>query len=139
MYFTGEPQFPFGHGLSYTTFGLGNLATSRSAITLGGEVTVSLDVANTGPRDGDEVVQVYARFPASKVERPRKKLVGFARVAVTAGETRRVEIPLRGKDLAYWDTSRRAWALERAKLELMVGTSSADSALTLRATIDAGP
>jgi beta-glucosidase len=139
MYLVGEPQFPFGHGLSYTSFAFANLATSRLSISLGGELTVSVDVANTGARDGDEVVQVYGRFAGSKVERPRKKLVGFARVTVRPGETRRVEIPLRGRDLAYWDTARGTWGLERAKLELLVGNSSADTALTLRTTIDAGP
>jgi beta-glucosidase len=139
MYFEGEPQFPFGHGLSYTTFGFARLAASKPSIALGGELTVGVDVANTGARDGDEVVQLYARFVGSRVERPRKKLVGFARVTVKAGETRRVEIPLRGADLAYWDAARRAWALERARVELMAGSSSADAALTQRTTIDVAP
>jgi beta-glucosidase len=85
------------------------------------------------------VVQIYGRFVGSKVERPRKKLVGFARVTVKAGETRRVEIPLRGRDLAYWDATRDTWALERAKIELLAGSSSADSALTLHTTIDVAP
>jgi beta-glucosidase len=138
MYFAGEPQYPFGHGLSYTTFSLARLATSAASLGLAGELTVGVDVANTGARDGDEVVQLYARFPGSKVDRPRKKLVGLARVTVKAGETRRVEIPLRGRDLAYWDTTRRAWVLEKGKVELLAGSSSADSALTQRATIDAG-
>jgi beta-glucosidase len=99
---------------------------------------VSVDVANTGASEGDEVVQLYARFPGSKVDRPRNKLVGFARITVKAGETRRVEIPLRGRDLAYWEATRRAWALEKGKVELLAGSSSADAALTLRTTIDAG-
>ena len=102
-------------------------------------VTVSVDVANTGTRDGDEVVQVYARFIGSPVERPAKKLVGFARVTIPAGQTRRVDIPVRGADLAYWDVGRHAWALERARVELMVGNSSADAALTLRCAISVGP
>jgi beta-glucosidase len=100
---------------------------------------VSVDVTNTDARDGNEVVQLYARFPGSKVERPRKKLVGFARVTVRAGETRRVEIPFRGRDLAYWDTTRRAWALEKCKVEILAGSYSTDAALTLRMTIDTGP
>jgi beta-glucosidase len=139
MYFEGEPQFPFGHGLSYTTFAFANLRASRPSIALGGELVASVDVANTGARDGDEVVQIYARFPVSKVERPRKKLVGFARVTVAAGRNRRVEIPVRAADLAYWDVSRHAWALERGTLELMAGSSSADAALTQRTTIDVAP
>jgi beta-glucosidase len=139
MYFEGEPQYPFGYGLSYATFALSDLTTSAPRVTLAGEVTVGVDVANTGARDGDEVVQVYGRFVGSNVERPAKKLVGFARVTVAAGGKQRVTIPVRGSDLAYWDAGRHAWALERAKLELMAGTSSADSALTLRRTIEVGP
>jgi beta-glucosidase len=135
MYFRGEPQYPFGYGLSYTTFAFSNLAVSRPAIALADTVTVSVDVANTGTRDGDEVVQVYARFPGSPIERPAKKLVGFARVTIPAGQTRRVEIPVRGADLAYWDAGRHAWALERARVELMIGNSSSDAALTLNKTI----
>ena len=139
MYFKGEPQYPFGYGLSYTTFAFTELATSAPKITRASELTVSVDVANTGARDGDEVVQLYGRFVGSSVERPSKKLLGFARESVAAGQKRRVTIPLRGADLAYWDASRHAWALERAKLELMVGSSSADAALALRRTIDVGP
>ena len=76
MYFRGEPQYPFGYGLSYTTFAFANPGVSRPSIGLGDTVSVSVDVANTGKRDGDEVVQVYARFVGSPVERPAKKLVG---------------------------------------------------------------
>ena len=139
MYFRGDPQFPFGYGLSYTTFAFANLAVSRPSVGLPDTVTVSVDVANTGARDGDEVVQVYARVTGSPVERPAKKLVGFVRVTIPAGQTKRVDIPIRGADLAYWDVSRHAWALERARLELMVGNSSADAALTLRRVIDMRP
>jgi len=139
MYFRGEPQFPFGHGLSYTTFAFSNLEVSKPSIALADTVMVSVDVANTGKRDGDEVVQVYARFIGSPVERPLKKLVGFLRVTVKAGQTRRVEIPMRGADLAYWDATRHAWALERAQLELMVGSSSADAALTIKTTVAITP
>jgi beta-glucosidase len=135
MYFRGEPQYPFGYGLSYTTFALSNLAVSKPAIGLKDEVVVTVDVANTGARDGDEVVQVYAGFPGSSIERPAKKLVGFQRVTVAAGQTARVNIPVHGWDLAYWDVKRHAWALERSTVEFLVGNSSADSALTLRKAI----
>ena len=82
---------------------------------------------------------MYGRFIGSPVERPAKKLVGFARVTVPAGQTRRADIPVRGGDLAYWDVTRHAWALERAQLELMVGNSSADAALTLKRVIAVTP
>jgi beta-glucosidase len=139
MYFRGEPQFPFGHGLSYTTFTFANLAVSQNSIGLSGKLTVSVDVTNTGTREGDEVVQVYARVVGSSVERPAKKLVGFARVTIPAGQNRRVDIPIRGMDLACWDAGRHAWALERAKLEFMVGNSSSDAALTLKAAVAITP
>ncbi len=139
MYFRGEPQFPFGHGLSYTTFALANLTVSRPSIALADTVTVSVDVTNSGKVDGDEVVQVYARFVGSPIERAAKKLVGFARVTVPAGQTRRVGIPVRGGDLAYWDATRHGWALERAQLELLVGNSSADATLTLKTAITVTP
>jgi beta-glucosidase len=138
MYFKGEPQYPFGYGLSYTTFTLANLAVSKPSLALAGETTVSVDVTNTGSRDGDEVVQVYGRVVGSKVERPAKKLVGFRRVTVSAGQTRRVEIPVKGADVAYWDVAKHGWALEKATLELLVGNSSADASLTLKQTVGIG-
>jgi beta-glucosidase len=138
MYFQGEPQYPFGYGLSYTSFAYSDLATSAPKLTLAGEIAVSVEVANTGARDGDEVVQLYGRFVGSKVERPAKKLLGFARVTIPAGGRQRVTIPLRGADAAYWDAAKQAWALEPAKLELMVGGSSADAALAVRRTIGVG-
>ena len=139
MYARAEPQYPFGYGLSYTTFAFANLAVSKRSVALADTATVSVDVTNTGKRDGDEVVQVYARFPGSPIERPAKKLVGFARVTVAAGQTRRVGIPVRGTDLAYWDVARHAWALERTQVEFMVGNSSADAALTLKTAIAITP
>jgi beta-glucosidase len=139
MYFRGDPQYPFGYGLSYTTFAFSNLAVSRPSIALPDTVTVSVEVANTGTREGDEVVQVYARFIGSPIERPARKLVGFARVTIPANQTRRVEIAVRGADLAYWDAGRHGWALERARVELMVGNSSSDAALALRTTLAITP
>ena len=139
MYFRGEPQYPFGFGLSYTTFAMANPAVSRPSIGLADTVRVSVDVTNTGKRDGDEVVQVYARFPGSPIERPAKKLVGFARVTIAAGRTSRVDIPVRGTDLAYWDAGRHAWALERGRVEFMVGNSSSDAALTLKTAVAITP
>jgi beta-glucosidase len=66
MYFASEPQYPFGHGLSYTTFSLARLTTSAASVRLAGQSAVSVDAANTGARDGDEVVQLCARFPGSR-------------------------------------------------------------------------
>jgi len=100
---------------------------------LAGSVLVSLDVQNTGSRAGDEVVQLYVRpldaQPA--VKRPARALKGFARVHLEPGERRRVEITLRGSDVAYWNCEKQAWDLETGTLELCVGTSSRAQDLVL--------
>ncbi len=105
----------------------------------GGAVDVSVDLTNTGRRRGDEVVQLYVRYPASKVERPAKQLRGFRRVSLEPGETRTVRLPLAAADLAYWDSGRHAFVVEPGPVELLVGRSSADSDLTLRRTIVVAP
>jgi len=135
MYFKGEPLYPFGFGLSYTTFKLGNLKTSAPSVAKDGTVTVSVDVTNTGSRTGDAVVQLYVAYPHSKVERPRQELEGFQRVTVEAGQTKTVEIPLPASRLAFWDTKAGAFKVEAEPVKLMVGDSSAN--LPLNATVKA--
>jgi beta-glucosidase len=139
MYFKGEPQYPFGYGLSYARFSLANLTTSKPSIAGKEKVLVRVDVKNTGARAGDEVVQLYVRHVASKVDWPAKALKGFQRVTILPGQTRAVEISLRGADLAYWNVARHTWTVERGRVELMVGNSSADHDLTLRKTIAVAP
>jgi beta-glucosidase len=134
MYAKKEPQFAFGYGLSYTTFALSNL---RCADTLArdGTLEVSVDVANTGARAGDEIVQLYVRFPQSKVERAPKALKGFQRITVEPGKSATATIRLRAADLAYWDTAAHAWVVEPGPVELLVGNSSRAADLTLRKTV----
>jgi beta-glucosidase len=86
MYFKGQPLYPFGFGLSYTTFAYSNLRTSASRLAKDGQITVSVNVRNTGKRDGQEVVQLYVKHLGSKVERPIKELRGFQRVALKAAQ-----------------------------------------------------
>ena len=126
MYFKGQPLYPFGYGLSYTTFAYSNLHTSAPRLAKDGKITVSVTVSNTGKRDGQEVVQLYVKHMGSKVERPIKELRGFQRIALKAGETKTVQIPLAAKDLAYWDAPSQKWVVEDEKVNLMVGGSSAD-------------
>jgi beta-glucosidase len=126
MYFKGEPLYPFGYGLSYTTFRCSNLSTSSSQLAKDGIVTVSVDVTNTGSRTGDDVVQLYVKHLGSKVERPREELKGFQRVTVQPGETRAVQIPLEASNLTYWDEKLQQFLLEGELIEVMVGDSSAD-------------
>jgi beta-glucosidase len=133
MYFRDEPLYPFGFGLSYTTFKFTNLKTSASSIKKAGTVTVSVDVTNTGSCAGDAVVQMYVKYPHSKVERPREELEGFKRVTVDAGQTKTVEILLPASRLAYWNTKAGAFEMETGPLDVMVGDSSAN--LPLSATL----
>ncbi len=126
MYFKGEPLYPFGFGLSYTTFKYSNLKTSSAQMAKDGNVTVSVDVTNTGSMAGDAVAQLYVKHLKSKVERPREELKGFQRVSVQPNETKTVTIPLKAADLAYWDEKSGKFQVESEPVSLMVGESSAD-------------
>jgi beta-glucosidase len=126
MYFKDTPLYPFGYGLSYSTFEYSNLKISSAILPEDGEIKVSVDIKNTGKLDGDEVVQLYVRFIDSKVERPLKQLRGFARVNIKAGETKNVVIPLKGEDLAYWNEKNHGFTVEAGKVELLIGASSQD-------------
>ncbi len=139
MYFQGEPQYAFGYGLSYTSFAYANLRTSGPRLSRNGSVDVTVDVTNTGARSGEDVVQLYVRYPASKVARPGKQLRGFQRVDLAAGETTSVTIPLPAAELAYWDAAAHAWVVEPGPVELLVGRSSRDADLTLRGAVTVEP
>jgi len=130
MYFKGEPLYPFGFGLSYTTFRYANLRASSKQIAKDGSVTVSVDLTNTGDRAGDEVVQLYVKHMGSKVERPSEELKGFRRVTLKPSETKMVEIPLKAADLAYWDVKQGSFEVETEPVSVMVGESSKDIKLT---------
>ena len=129
MYFKGDPLYPFGYGLSYTTFRYSNLKTSASELGANGSLTVSVEVTNTGLRAGDEVVQLYCRHLHSKVPRPKEELKGFRRVYLGPGETKSVEIPLAASKLAYWDEKNERWEVEKRPVEVMVGRSAQDTQL----------
>jgi beta-glucosidase len=133
MYFNGQPLYPFGFGLSYSTFTYSNLKVSAPALAAGTPTTVSVDVTNDSRRDADEVVQLYASYRSSKVPRPRHQLVGFGRLSIASGETKTVRLPLRAEQLAYWEESRHEFVVEPGVVELMVGASSTD--IRLRATL----
>jgi beta-glucosidase len=137
MYFKGQPLYPFGFGLSYTTFEYSNLRTSADTVNAAGEVTVSVDVRNTGTRAGDEVVEMYVKHLDSAVERPLKELRGFERVTLRPNETRTIRLPLKGSELTYWDAARHSFVLEPGAVGIMVGSSSADT--RVEKTISATP
>jgi len=124
QYFNGTPLYPFGFGLSYTTFAYSDLQTSSAVLT--DSIFVSVNVKNTGKLDGDEVIQLYVTYPGSKVERPLKQLKGFERVFIKAGETKMVKILLKAEDLAYWNVEKHAFVVEPGKVKLMIGCSSSN-------------
>ncbi len=136
MYFKDKPLYPFGYGLSYTTFEYSDLQTSAPEIAKDGSLTVSVKVKNTGNRAGEEVVQLYVKHQKSALEHPIQELRGFQRVALRPGEQKMIEIPLAAKSLAYWDTARHAWIVENGMIEIRVGGSSADKRLTTAVTVE---
>jgi beta-glucosidase len=135
MYFKGEPLYPFGYGLSYTSFRYADLKASSVELTKDGTVTVSVDVTNTGGRAGDEVVQLYVKHLKSRVERPNEELKGFQRVSLQPNETKTVRISLKAATLAYWDEKQGAFKVEAEPVKLMVGGSSKDIRLTTTVSV----
>ena len=121
-----DPQFPFGFGLSYTSFKYGDLMLSDTQIESEGEVTVSVDITNEGDRSGDEIVQLYVGYDGSLVDRAVKDLKGFSRVHLEPLETKRVSMQLKAKDLAYYDVTSKGWKTEQIKYRISVGASSKD-------------
>jgi beta-glucosidase len=132
------PLYPFGHGLTYTEFRYAGLAIGVEGTGLRLRVSVAFDVANVGERAGTEVAQLYVRDPVATVERPEKELKRFRRLALAAGESRRVGFELGHDDLAFWDAGRRAWTAEPGLYEVLVGGSSRDIRLRGEFRIEGG-
>ena len=132
MYFREPPLYPFGYGLSYTTFEYRDLKTSAPTLTVpasSGRINVSFVVKNTGQRGGDEVVQLYVKHIDSKVTRPLKELKEFTRIHLAPLEEKIVDFTLPVARLAYWDAVTDRWVVERDHVEITVGGSSADARL----------
>ena len=119
------PLFPFGFGLSYTTFEYSDLLVTPRARP-GEPIHVTVTVANTGAAAGKEVVQLYVHDPASSLPRPPKELKGFAKIALWPGETQRVTFLLDQRSLAFYDPDQQAWIAEPGEYEVLVGSSSRD-------------
>ena len=119
--------FPFGYGLSYTSFAYSDLKVTADSVTL--------TVTNTGARDGAEIVQVYIAKPGAEIFRPAQELKAFARVPLAAGESRTVTLPLDDKAFRYWNTRTDGWEVEGGRYEVRVGASSADIRLTANVDI----
>jgi beta-glucosidase len=126
-----EVSYPFGFGLSYTTFAYGQ----ASATAIGAGIEVRVPVTNTGGRDGREVVQVYVSVPGSRVRRAPRELKAFASVEVAAGQTADVLLTIAREDLAYWDTRLGRWVVEGGEYHCAVGASSRDLRSTAVAVV----
>ncbi|MGW0158211.1 glycoside hydrolase family 3 C-terminal domain-containing protein [Mycobacterium sp. NPDC003323] len=124
--------FPFGHGLSYTSFEYADLEVRQGTTAL----TVRLTVRNTGTRTGREVVQIYAGLPGARASRPTRWLVGFGDVTLPPGESRTVEITVERAELAYWDVDTTRWTIESGEYELWAAASCRDLRLQTTVTID---
>jgi beta-glucosidase len=121
------PLFPFGHGLSYTTFSYSNLSVTPAS----GAISVSLDVTNTGSRAGAEVVQLYVGIPSStSIPEPPEQLKGFLKVSLSPGQTSHITFPLPTSALAYWDVNTHGWVVQKGTYQIMLGSSSSDIRLT---------
>jgi beta-glucosidase len=132
------PLFPFGFGLSYTTFDYGPLQLAAQEIGPDGAVQASIAITNTGQRAGKEVVQVYIRDEQASLMRPEKELKAFAKVPLEPGEQKTVTFSLAHEALAYYDDATREWIAEAGEFEVLVGASSEDirarATFTLTAT-----
>lgn len=131
LYFDGEPLYPFGHGLTYTTFGYGPLEATVDSL----KVTARLEITNTGHRDAVEVVQLYSRPSPSPADRPSRQLRTFARVELAAGQTRTVELEFPVAELAYWDVVTGEFRVDGGEHELMAGRSCADIRSSARVVV----
>ncbi len=116
------PLFPFGHGLSYTTFAYGNLNVKPNDKT----VAVSIDIKNTGQREGSEIVQLYISDGASSLPRPPKELKGFRKLRLAPNKTERVSFQLNKDDFSFYDAKQEKWIFEAGKFEILIGASSGD-------------
>ena len=132
-------QFPFGHGLSYTTFAYANAKADQPEMTADQTLKVSVDVTNTGATDGAEVVQLYINDVKSTIDRPVKELKNFEKVYLKAGETKTVTFEIDAEDLSYFDAEKHEWVAEPGKFKALIGSSSEDIRSTVNFKLNAGP
>lgn len=133
MYAKEKPLYPFGYGLSYTTFQYEGVRLSALQVNADGKVEVTVKVKNSGTRGGDEVVQMYVQHLGSAVERPHLELKGFERVHIEPGAEKSVVMELAPRDLAYWDAARHVWRVEKEAVRVLAGGSS--DKLPVQATV----
>ncbi len=130
-----QPLFPFGFGLSYTTFSFSNLEVSPKTASSDGNITFSFDVTNAGQRAGADVAQLYVGDPSARIKRPMKELKGFEKVRLNPGEKKHVSLTLDRRALAYWDVNSNDWRVDPGQFTVYIGDSSADTPLTTNFTV----
>lgn len=135
LYSSTEPLFPFGFGLSYTSFGYSNLRLHPKQAKAHETITAEVDITNTGRCTGDDVVQLYVRFLESAIARPHCELKGFRRITLAAQQTSTVTLDLPVSRLAHWDVSRRRFLVETGPIEIQIARNAAEPVLTATATI----
>ena len=126
MYKKNQSLFPFGFGLTYTSFIYSGLKVDKKSVSDNEIVNITFDLKNNGDFSSDEVAQLYVSFPDSKVDRPAVALKGYKRVFVEKGETVKVTIPLKATDLTYWDSGKQKFILETDNVLFFIGPSSED-------------
>lgn len=136
QYLRSEPLYPFGYGLSYTTFEYSGLTIDSQAVGAGNKIWVNLEVKNTGKWDGDEVIQLYVRNTEADRSQPLMRLKGFRRVFLAQGETKSIDFTLAGDDLSSWDEKKKGFTVRPGRYEIMIGASSSD--IRLRGSVLVG-
>ncbi len=131
-----EPMFPFGYGLSYTSFDYSSASASKASYTNGETIELSVSVENTGSRSGKEIIQVYMQKPDSEVMRAEKDLKGFTKIELGAGESKTATVSIDVEDLAYFDEETMSWVVEPGEYTFLIGSSSRDIRNTVSVNVD---
>ena len=135
-FYDSDVLYPFGHGLSYTTFEYSNIAVDKNSFSINDvDLKVSMEIKNTGSVKGDEVVQLYVKDVESSVIQPIKKLRAFKRISLESGETKNVSFGLKSEDFSYWDENKKDWSIEEGEFEIMIGSSSEEIKLKMSLSI----
>ena len=135
--YTGPVSYPFGYGLSYTTFPFSHLLISKRNPTADDTINVSVHVTNTGSRDGNEIVEMYVNTPHAdpSLQRPIKRLEGFRKVFLAAGQTKTVSLPIKIADLAFYNEADKRFEVDQGQYGIQISTSSADRDIQAQDTI----
>jgi beta-glucosidase len=129
------PQFPFGYGLSYTDFSIGNFYTDKTSYGKGETIHAKCTLKNTGSRYGAEVAQLYVSDPVCSVLRPEKELKAFEKVFLKPGETKTIELTIKAADLAFYDETKKAWNVEAGEFVLQIGNSSRNISKSVKISV----